>query len=162
MKITAAKMIFPVVAGLGLAAFIVASIHRGYAPGQVKASAPTPEGNQVVFPKTKAVTTSPSASVTPAVAPFIVQDTATDSPGTNMVTRIVTFTAQVGGAPPPALQWEVDRGNGFAPIAGATRPVFRIGNAQVSDSGQYALFATNSAGGLHTTPVPLFVTEGED
>jgi hypothetical protein len=162
MKITAVKMIFPVFAGLGLVALIVASINPGYGQNKFKPSAPGAEGNKLVFQTPKAVTPSPAAFPSPAVAPFIVQDTATDSPGTNMVTRIVTFTAQVGGAPPPALQWEVDHGNGFEAITGATKAAFRIGNAQVSDSGRYALFATNSAGGIHTTPVPLFVTEGED
>ena len=36
------------------------------------------------------------------IAPFIIRDTATDSPGTNIVTRLVTLTAQVGGSPPPS------------------------------------------------------------
>ena len=96
------------------------------------------------------------------VAPYIVKDTDNDSPGTNIVTRIVTLTAEVGGTPPIALQWKVDRGNGFEEIAGATNATYRIGNAQVVDSGLYTLFATNSAGAIQTTPVPLKVTEGED
>jgi len=94
--------------------------------------------------------------------PYIVKDTENDSPGTNIVTRIVTLTAEVGGEPAPALQWKVDKGSGFEDIAGATNPIYRIGNAQVVDSGLYALFATNSAGAIQTTPVPLIVTEGED
>jgi hypothetical protein len=106
--------------------------------------------------------TNAAPSVQRAVAPFIVRDTDNDSPGTNIVTRIVTFSAEVGGAPPPVLQWKVDKGNGFVDVAGATRASFRIGNAQVSDSGFYSLFATNSAGGTHTTPQQLSVTEGED
>lgn len=97
-----------------------------------------------------------------SVAPFIVRDTSTDSPGTNIVTRIVTITAEVGGSLPIALQWKVDKGNGFVEIPGATNVTFRIGNAQVVDSGYYSLFATNSAGGTNTAPVPLIVTEGED
>jgi hypothetical protein len=91
-----------------------------------------------------------------------VKDTATDSPGTNNVTRIVTITAEVGGSAPLVLQWQVDHGHGFESIAGATNPVFRIGNAQIADSGLYSLFATNAAGQLHTTPVPLVVIEVED
>lgn len=90
------------------------------------------------------------------------EDTETDSPGTNMVTRIVTFKAQVGGTPAPLLQWKVDHGKGFEAIAGATRSTYRISNAQVTDSGSYSLFATNSAGNISTTSVPLYITEGED
>lgn len=97
-----------------------------------------------------------------SVPPHIEKDTTSDSPGTNRVTRIVTFEAEVSGTPPPALQWKVDKGNGFVVIAGATNATYRIGNAQVSDTGHYALFATNSAGHVLTTPVPLIVTEGED
>lgn len=103
-------------------------------------------------------------SVSPqlVVAPFIVEDTQNDSPGTNIVTRIVTFSAEIGGIPPPVLQWKVDKGAGFVDVAGATKTTFRIGNAQVLDCGFYSLFATNSAGSIHTTPQQLVVTEGED
>lgn len=104
---------------------------------------------------------SPSSG-SASVAPFIVKDTDTDSPGTNIVTRIVTFSARVDGTPPPALQWKVDHGKGYELLTDATNPVFRIGNAQVLDSGFYSLFATNSAGSIHTTPQQLVVTEGED
>jgi hypothetical protein len=97
-----------------------------------------------------------------SVAPFIVRDTSSDSPGTNNVTRIVTITAKVGGSPPPARQWKVDHGHGFETIAGATNEIFRIGNAQPADSGLYSLFATNAAGQIHTTQVPLVVIEVED
>jgi hypothetical protein len=162
MKITANKMMPPVFAGLGIAVLIVASINPGHAQNQVQPAAPIVDGSKLVSPTASAVTTSPKTSQTAIVAPFIVKDTDTDSPGTNMVTRIVTFTAEVGGAPPPTLQWAVDHGKGFEAIAGATKPTFRIGNAQVTDTGLYALFATNSVGGIQTRPVPLFVTEGED
>lgn len=103
-----------------------------------------------------------AAGPTGGKAPFIIQDTDTDSPGTNIVTRIVTITAKVAGTPPVARQWKVDHGRGFVAIPGATNATFRIGNAQVSDSGLYALFATNSFGGTNTTPVPLIVIEGVD
>lgn len=96
------------------------------------------------------------------IAPFIVRDTQNDSPGTNFVTRIVTFTAEVGGTPPLALQWQVDKGGGFEVIPGATNSSYRIGNAQLVHNGFYALFATNFAGSLHTAPQQLIVTEGED
>jgi hypothetical protein len=94
--------------------------------------------------------------------PFIIKDTENDSPGTNIVTRIVTLKAEIGGNPPPLLQWQVDKGNGFVDIPGATNATYRIGNAQVEHNGFYALTATNSLGGLRTTPQQLIVWEGED
>jgi len=97
-----------------------------------------------------------------SIAPFIVRDTSSDSPGTNIVTRIVTITAEVDGTQPVGLQWKVDKGYGFVAIPGATNASFRIGNAQVADSGLYSLFASNSVGNTNTTPVPLIVIEGED
>lgn len=97
-----------------------------------------------------------------SVAPYIVKDTDNDSPGTNIVTRIVTITAEVGGTPPIALQWKLDRGHGFEDIPGATNATYRIGNAQISDAGFYSLFATNAVGHINTTPVPLIVSEGVD
>jgi hypothetical protein len=141
MKIPARKMITAGFFGLGFAVSIIALTDHGHA--QNKSAA----GKEILQS---------------AVAPFIVQDTDNDSPGTNNVTRIVTITAEVGGTPPIALQWKVDHGHGFKSIAGATNAIFRIGNAQIADSGLYALFATNSAGGIHTTPVPLTVIEVED
>jgi hypothetical protein len=99
----------------------------------------------------------------PGQAPFIVTDTATDSPGTNLETRIVTFTAEVGGTPPIFRQWKVDKGGGFVAVAAsATNTVLIISNAHVADTGRYALFATNAVGGTSTTPVPLVVIEGVD
>jgi hypothetical protein len=95
-------------------------------------------------------------------APFIIKDTDNDSPGTNIVTRIVTIKAEIGGTPPFALQWKVDRGHGFESIPGATNATYRIGNAQVSDAGLYSLFATNDFGHISTTPAPLIVSEGVD
>jgi hypothetical protein len=96
------------------------------------------------------------------IAPYVVKDTDNDSPGTNMVTRIVTIKAKVGGTQPIALQWKLDKGHGFEDIPGATNATYRIGNAQVSDAGFYSLFATNAAGRINTTPVPLIVSEGID
>ena len=133
MKITNNKIITAVLTGLGLAAFIIALAGTGHAQNQADSA-----------------------------APYIVKDTDNDSPGTNNVTRIVTITAEIGGTPPVALQWKVDHGNGFEDIPGATNAAYRIGNAQIPDTGQYALFATNVVGSIHTTPVPLIVTEAED
>src|SRR4051794_6658222 len=66
-------------------------------------------------------------------APFVVQDTENDSPGTNSVTRIVTLKARIGGEPAPELQWKVDKGNGFVEIRDATNATYCIGNAQIED-----------------------------
>ena len=97
-----------------------------------------------------------------SAAPYIVKDTDNDSPGTNIVTRIVTLKAEIGGAQPLQLQWQVDKGSGFVDIPGATNATYRIGNAQVEHNGFYALTATNSLGGLRTTPQQLIVSEGVD
>ncbi|PWU10249.1 MAG: hypothetical protein C5B50_25890 [Verrucomicrobia bacterium] len=96
------------------------------------------------------------------VAPFIVKDTATDSPGTNLASRLVKFTAEVGGTQPLLAQWKVKKSAEFLDVPGATNVTLWITNAQVSDSGLYALFVTNSAGSTNTTPQPLIVVDGED
>jgi hypothetical protein len=162
MTITANRFIAVIFLVLGFAALINTLTSRGHsqntlAPASPAISRSSPAAS--VSGSNQPVTKSPSIA---AVSPFIVQDTDTDSPGTNMVTRIVTFTAAVGGTPAPALQWKVDRGNGFEIIPGATHAKFRIGVAQTSDSGLYSLFATNIAGSVSTTPVPISITEGED
>ena len=133
MKITNNRIIAVVLTGLGLAALTTALADTGHAQSKDESG-----------------------------APYIVKDTDNDSPGTNNVTRIVTITAEIGGTPPIALQWKVDKGHGFEDIPGATNATYRIGNAQIPDTGQYALFATNVVGSLHTKPVPLIVTEAED
>jgi hypothetical protein len=79
------------------------------------------------------------------------------------VTRVVTLTATIGGTTPIFLQWKVDKGSGFVAVsASSTNSVFTISKAQVADTGVYALFATNCAGSIKTTPVPLVVIEGVD
>lgn len=133
--------------------------HRGLAGNFAPQITPNPAAEH------SAIGSTPTnlLSIAPAfVAPFILQDTVNDSPGTNIVTRIVTFTAAIGGTPVPALQWKIDKGTGFVNIVGATNENLRIGNAQVLDSGSYALFATNSAGGIHTTPQSIAIIEGVD
>ena len=133
MKITFNKIITAVFTGFGLAALILALADTGRS-----------QNNEA------------------SGAPYIVKDTDNDSPGTNIVTRIVTLKAEIGGTPPFQLQWKVDRGHGFESITGATNATYRIGNAQVSDAGLYSLFATNDFGNISTTPVPLIVSEGVD
>jgi hypothetical protein len=97
------------------------------------------------------------------LAPRIIVDTTTDSPGTNLETRVVTLSAEIRGTPPLLLQWKVDKGSGFVPVAAsATNSTLTISNAQVEVSGFYALFGTNSAGSVTSTPVPLVVRQATD
>jgi len=161
MKITASKAIPLVLAGLGIAVLIITVTRPGVAQPEIQ---PAAQNADTKKPVAKNENTGAAANVPSSVAgdPFIVKDTDNDSPGTNNVTRVVTLTAEVGGTEPIELQWRVDKGNGFEDIPGATNATFRIGNAQVVDSGLYSLFATNSVGDLQTTPVPLVIIEGED
>jgi len=84
-------------------------------------------------------------------------DTTSDSPGSDYVGRPVTFQAAFAGYPAPALQWEVDYGSGFVNIPNATNSSLTLSAVQVTNSGNYALFATNLAGTLNSTPVTLTV-----
>jgi len=174
MKITTHTIVAALFTGLGIGILVIASAGHGRAQNKVQPSALIADEKEFAAKTDVACRAVPAAAPVAAVkpappappadvgAPFIIKDTDNDSPGTNIVTRIVTITAEVGGAPPIALQWKVDKGGGFVDIPGATNATFRIGNAQVPDSGLYSLFATNSLGGTSTTPVPLIVTEGED
>ena len=140
--------------GISLLGLVVWLTHAPISSSQ----APVPNGEQVPSGLRAATT-----AINPlGEAPHIVLDTVHDSPGTNLVTRVVTFRAEIAGTPPPALQWKVDQGAGFENIANATNDIFQISNAQVVHNGFYALFATNSAGSIHSTPARLFVEEGED
>lgn len=84
-------------------------------------------------------------------------DTTCDSPLNDYVGRPVHFTASFAGFPTPALQWEVDNGGGFVPIMNATNATLILTSVQTANSGSYALFATNAAGGLNSTPLMLNV-----
>ena len=162
MKGTAGKIAATVFVGLGIVVFTIALTDPGWAQNKSRAAPPAAPARVSGARTTNLAMLPPKTATAAAIAPYILRDTDTDSPGTNNVTRIVTITAAVGGTPPIVLQWEVDHGSGFEFIAGATNATFRIGNAQVADSGLYTLFATNAAGHLHTTSVPLIVTEVED
>jgi hypothetical protein len=157
---TAAKQITAGLAGLGILALIIGltSWGRPQIRPATQNAGPKNQDSRV----NDAGPSSPQIAPVAAIAPYIIRDTVNDSPGTNIVTRIVTFTAEIGGTPAPRLQWKVDHGNGYEPLAGATNAIFRIGNAQVVDAGFYSLFATNSAGSIHTTPQQLIVSEGVD
>jgi len=71
----------------------------------------------------------PSISALPAVQPVNVGSSA-------------TFSVTASGTPPPTYQWTFD---GKA-ILGATGATYSVANAQVSDSGGYAVIVTNVAG----------------
>jgi len=71
----------------------------------------------------------------------------------------VIFSAAFAGSPAPSLQWEVDNGSGYVLISGATNSVLTLTNLQTTNSGNYALFATNAAGGLNSTPLTLNVSD---
>lgn len=91
------------------------------------------------------------------VAISLSSDTTCDSPLNDYIGRTVKFSAAFAGFPPPALQWEVDKGSGYVPITAATNSTLILANVQTTDSGNYALFATNAAGGLNSTPLTLNV-----
>ncbi len=88
----------------------------------------------------------------------ISSDTSCDSPLNDYVGRTVTFSAAFAGSPAPALQWEVDYGSGYVLIPGATNSVLTLANLQTTNTGSYALFATNAAAGINSTPLALNVT----
>ena len=160
LQVTSRKLAIICGLALGGVAFFVCIRHSDLAQPQTRRgleASPTPP--LTVAPKS--LNAPPNAPQ--PVAPFIMTDTATDSPGTNLVTRVVTLTAEIGGTPPIFLQWKVDKGGGFVEVSvSSTNAVFTISNAQVADTGLYALFATNRVGGIKTIPVPLVVIEGVD
>ena len=155
MKITAHNISTGFFVALGIVVLVINLTH----PRRAQSKSPDMDQTE---PVARASAESCASSARRGVAPYILQDTANDSPGTNFVTRIVTFTAKVGGTPAPILQWKIDKGDGFKIIPDATNMTYRIGNAQVEHDGFYALFATNAAGSVRTTTQQLVVTEGED
>jgi len=89
---------------------------------------------------------------------FLSSDTTSDSPATNYAGRTVSFTAAFGGNPTPSYQWEVNKGSGFVNVsASATNATLTLNNVQTTDSGIYALFATNVVGISNSTPLSLTV-----
>lgn len=96
----------------------------------------------------------------PVTAPTLSlsSDTTSDSPASNYAGRNITLTAGFAGYPEPTLQWKVDTGSGFVNVsASATNSSLTISNAQTSDTGSYALFASNVAGTLNSTPMALTI-----
>lgn len=71
-----------------------------------------------------------------------------------------TFTASVGGTPPPGLQWQRRGDGGWADIAGATGASYSLPATAVGDDGaQFRVVATNSAGSLASAEATLNVVD---
>src|SRR5262249_39987660 len=105
-----------------------------------------------------ASTSAPATlTVNPAVAPFVTQDT-TPVPGNSAagvfayVGSTVSFTAAFGGTPSVYL-WQSNSVN----LPGATSTTLTLANVQLSASASYQLTATNSVGGIASTPAVLTV-----
>ncbi|MDR3458551.1 MAG: hypothetical protein P4N60_13960 [Verrucomicrobiae bacterium] len=165
MKITAKKIIAAVVSGFGLVAAITLFTNPDHAHSRLASAAETasPAGSIL---KTADRAQAPAGVLPPVKSetspPFILADTSSSSPDTNLVGNLVIFTAKIGGTPPITLQWKVNKGGGFVAVPDATNSWLGITNAQISDSGLYALFATNFAGGAGTTPRAITLVDGVD
>src|SRR5207247_1485031 len=104
--------------GLALAGLALFALARRPDQPQTNARSQLPGNSSLSKPGTGGERGLPLASQQLRVAPpFIRTDTATDSPGTNLVTRVVTLRAEMGGTPPLVLQWKVDKGAGFVAVS---------------------------------------------
>ena len=97
-------------------------------------------------------------TVYPATGPVVISgfDT-TPSSASRFIGGAVTFTAAFEGTLPIAYQWQVNTGTGLTNIVGQTNTTLVLTNLQVSDSGSYSLFASNSVGTANSSPAPLTV-----
>lgn len=111
------------------------------------------------------VATNASSSATGGVAtltinaatiPYLVADT-TPANVASYTTLSTSFTAAFDGNHPIAYLWQVDKGSGFTNIVGATNSTLNFTSLQLSDAGSYRLTATNSLGGVTSTPATLTV-----
>jgi PKD repeat protein len=87
----------------------------------------------------------------------LVADTTVSPTNTVYVGASVTLSALFSGTQPITNQWKVDKGSGFVPITGATNTTLTLSNIQLSNSGNYVLFASNAAGSSNSTPATLTV-----
>jgi len=98
--------------------------------------------------------------VVPDFGPTLVADTIR-APSGVFVGGTATMAAGFTGIPLPTYQWMFDNGGGAVPVAGATNSTFTLTNAQLADSGNYYLVASNNPSGspstLASSPVNLLV-----
>jgi hypothetical protein len=109
---------------------------------------PANEGSYtVVITNTAGAVTSTIATLTVLVPPAI-----TGQPASQIVTNgsTVTFTVAATGTPALTYQWRFNAAN----IAGANSATFVLNNAQPTNSGNYTVLVSNSAGSV-TSAVAL-------
>ena len=93
-----------------------------------------------------------------APPPFLNVSAVSDSPATNYAGRIINLIGTVAGTLPITNQWKVDKGGGFTNVSAfATNSTLTLSNAQVLDSGTYALFSSNIAGSTNSAPIVITV-----
>ena len=74
---------------------------------------------------------------------------------TNVAGGNASFTVVAGGVPALSYQWQL---NPNTPQAGATGATFHLSNLRASQSGNYSVVITNSAGSVTSSPATLVVT----
>lgn len=93
-----------------------------------------------------AVTSAPVVlTVYPASAPILTTDVAPAS-ALSPVGGMATFTASYEGTLPIAYQWQVDNGQGFNDIEGATNATLLLQDLRVNQAGLYRLTVSNALG----------------
>ena len=110
----------------------------------------------VVTNAVNSVTSAPPAVLTVLTPPVI---TLQPQGATNLVGATVVFTAAATGSAPLSYQWQfnsVNLTNG-ARISGSQTGTLTISNAQVTDTGNYVLLASNGAGATNTLPASLTI-----
>ena len=68
---------------------------------------------------------------------------------------LARFAVDVSGSEPITYQWSLDG----VPIAGATEPVYEVGNVQIADAGSYVVNAQNAAGTIESDAVVLTIPQ---
>lgn len=83
--------------------------------------------------------------VTAASAPNIVKDIANTSVA-KFTGSTLSLTATFDGTLPITYQWQVNKGSGYAIVAGQTNTTLNLTNLAATDTGSYELVAVNSQG----------------
>ena len=99
----------------------------------------------VTSPYGSATSAAAVLTVNPASAPLLISDTAPTAALSPLGGR-APFTAAYEGTLPIRYQWQVDKGQGFADVQGATNASLVLENLQSSQAGAYRLSASNSLG----------------